>query len=126
MKGWAMAQLELGLLGPLQVTLDSQPVGGLAYAKVRALLAYLAVEARPHGRDALSELLWPGQTTVTARRSLRVALTALRQALGDQAAPIPFLIASRESVQVNRASDITLDLTTFSELLRDGAQHTHR
>jgi DNA-binding SARP family transcriptional activator len=125
MKGAAMGQLTIGLLGQLQVTLDGRPVSGLAYAKVRALLAYLAVEACPHGRDALSELLWPQQPPAAARRSLRVALTTLRHALGDQAAPVPFLIASRESVQINRASAIALDLTTFGELLRERAGHRH-
>ncbi len=120
-----MALLTLSLLGPLQVTLDDQPVTGLAYAKVRALLAYLAVEARPHGRDALAEFLWPGQTTAADRRSLRVALTTLRQALSDQAAPIPFVIGTRESVQINTASAISLDLTTFTDLLHDCQLHSH-
>jgi DNA-binding SARP family transcriptional activator len=120
-----MPRLTLSLLGPLQVALDDQPVTGLAYAKVRALLAYLAVEARPHGRDALAELLWPGQSAAVARRSLRVALTTLRQALGDQSAPIPFLISTRESVQVNPASAIALDLTTFVDLLGACRPHFH-
>src|SRR5262245_8372220 len=114
-----MARLTLSLLGPLQARLDDQPVAGLAYAKVRALLVYLALEARPHGRDALAEPLWPGQSPADARRSLRVALTTLRHALGDQAAPIPFLTGTRESVQVNPASAISLDVTAFTELLRD-------
>src|SRR6266496_2480850 len=120
-----MARLSLALLGPLQVRLDDQPLTTLAYDKVRALLAYLSVEARPHGRDALAELLWPEQEGAAARRSLRVALSTLRQALGEASAPIPFLMASRESVQVNHASDISLDLTTFTELLRACAQHAH-
>jgi DNA-binding SARP family transcriptional activator len=120
-----MARLTLSLLGPLQVALDDQPVTGLAYAKVRALLAYLAVEARPHGRDALAELLWPSQPAAAARRSLRVALATLRQALGDPTAPIPFLISTRESVQVNPASAITLDLTTFMDLLGASQLHFH-
>ena len=85
-----MARLTLSLLGPLLVRLDDQPLTGQAYAKVRALLAYLAVEAQPHGRDALAEFLWPGQSAAAARRSLRVALITLRQAIGDQTAPIPF------------------------------------
>ena len=120
-----MARLTLSLLGPLQVTLDDQPVTGLAYAKVRALLAYLAVEARPHGRDALAEFFWPGQSSAAARRSLRVALTTLRQAIGDQTAPIPFLIATRESVQVNPASAVWLDITSFTDLLRASEPHAH-
>src|SRR6266545_713526 len=101
-----MARLSLALLGPLQVRLDDQPLSGLAYDKVRALLAYLSVEARPHGRDALAELLWPEQEGAAARRSLR-------QALGEASAPIPFLIASRESVQVNRASHTSLRRPTY-------------
>jgi len=120
-----MARLSLALLGPLQVRLDDQPLSGLAYDKVRALLAYLVIEARPHGRDALAELLWPEQPPAAARRNLRVALSTLRQALGDATAPVPFLIAARESVQVNAASDISLDLTTFTDLLHDCQLHSH-
>src|SRR6266498_3616046 len=115
-----MARLSLALLGPLQARLDDQPLSGLAYSKGRALLAYLAVEARPHGRDALADFLWPGQTTAAARRSLRVALTTLRQAIGDPTAPIPFLIGTRESVQINPASAVALDVTTFTDLLCAG------
>ncbi len=39
-----MARLALSLLGPLHATLDDHPVTGFATDKVRALLAYLAVE----------------------------------------------------------------------------------
>ena len=49
-----MSRLTLSTLGPLQVTLDGKPVTGFESNKVRALLAYLVVEAgRPHSRDAL-------------------------------------------------------------------------
>ena len=55
-----MARLSLSLLGPFQVTLDREPVTSLESNKVRALLAYLAVEAdRPHRRQSLVGLLWP-------------------------------------------------------------------
>ena len=55
-----MAHLALTLFGPLEVTLDGDPVTSFASNKVRALLVYLAVEAdRPHRRDALAPLLWP-------------------------------------------------------------------
>ena len=108
-----MARLSLALLGPLQVRRDDQPLSGLAYDKVRALLAYLSVEARPHGRDALAELLWPEQPPAAARRNLRVALSTLRQALGEATAPVPFLIATHESVQVNRASHTSLRRPTY-------------
>ncbi len=55
-----MPKLSLALLGPLQATLDGQPLAGLTSAKARALLVYLAVESdRAHSREALATLLWP-------------------------------------------------------------------
>src|SRR5262245_41678930 len=119
-----MARLALSLLGPLHLTLDDQPLSGLAYDKVRALLAYLALEACPHRREALAELLWPDQGAA-ARTSLRVALKTLRHALGDQITQPPFLLISRETVQLNPAGDVSLDVTTFAELLRQSEQHAH-
>ena len=52
-----MAHLALSLLGPFQATLADQPVTGFESDKVRALLSFLAVEAkRPHRRDSLAAL----------------------------------------------------------------------
>ena len=51
-----MARLMLSLLGPLKIELDGEPVSGLATAKVRALLVYLAVEAdRPQPSGPLPQ-----------------------------------------------------------------------
>ena len=53
-----MAHLSLSFLGGFAVTLDGQPVTAFGTNKVRALLAYLAVEsARPHRREELAGLL---------------------------------------------------------------------
>ncbi len=42
-------RLSLTLFGSIQIEVNGRPVDGLASKKVRALLAYLAVEAdRPH------------------------------------------------------------------------------
>src|SRR6266545_5899062 len=120
-----MAYLSLSLLGPLQIMRDGQPIAGLTYDKVRALLAYLAVEAdRPHPREALAGLLWPDQPEEHARHNLRQALTTLRHALGDQAAP-PLLLISRALVQFNSANDYALDVATFSMLLASYQTHPH-
>ncbi len=122
-----MARLALSLLGPVQVTRDGQLLRGLTYDKVRALLAYLAVEAeRPQRRDALAGLLWPDQPDRKARHSLRQALATLRQALGDQTADPPFLLISYETVQFNPASDYELDVATFTALLAACDTHAHR
>jgi DNA-binding SARP family transcriptional activator len=120
-----MERLALSLLGPLRVMHNDQPVSSFGYAKVRALLAYLAVEDRPHGRDALAAFLWPAQPAAAARSSLRVALTTLRRALGDQANPVPFLIVMRDSVQINPVSAIRLDVTLFTDLLHPSVLHIH-
>ena len=81
-----MACLALKLLGPFQATLDGQAVE-FATDKVRALLAYLAVESdRPHPRESLAGLLWPDYAETSARQSLTQALFSLRTALGDRAA----------------------------------------
>lgn len=64
-------QLALSLLGTFDVQLNGQPIHRFEYDKVRALLAYLAVESKvPHRRDALTGLFWPEQTDGVARKSL--------------------------------------------------------
>ena len=53
-----MAQLSVRLFGSFEVTLEGQVVTAFKSDKVRALLAYLVVEAeRPHRREKLAGLL---------------------------------------------------------------------
>jgi DNA-binding SARP family transcriptional activator len=53
-------RLSIHLLGSFQVNLDGEPVTGFESDKVRALLAYLAVETGgPHRREKLAGLCWP-------------------------------------------------------------------
>ncbi len=121
-----MPHLSIALIGPVEVALDGAAVTNFDYAKVRALLAYLAAEPeRAHSRDALAELLWPEQPGTAGRNSLRRALVSLRQAIADQQADPPFLITTRELVQLNPASDRTLDTAHFAELLAACARHPH-
>jgi DNA-binding SARP family transcriptional activator len=118
-----VSRLSLFLLGPFQATLDRELVAGFASHKVRALLAYLAVEAhRPHHRDALAGLFWPAYPDRAARDSLRNALANLRKtirdrpAIGDHNATPPYLLITRETVQFNAASDHWLDVAAFDAL----------
>ena len=116
-----MARLSLSLLGPFQVSLGAKPVTGLESNKVRALLAYLVVEAdRPHRRDALAALLWPNRADTTARTNLRNALSNLRRAIKDPDAQEPFLLISRDTVQFNLASDQWVDVTAFGACVATG------
>jgi predicted ATPase/DNA-binding SARP family transcriptional activator len=119
-----MARLLICLLGPLQVTLDGKPVTGFESDKVRALLAYLAAEAdRPHRREKLAGLLWPGWPERSARTNLRHALFNLRTAIGDRVpsgntgASPPFLHISPQTIQFNVDSDARVDLLAFKDRL---------
>jgi len=122
-----MARLKLSLLGPFEVELDGEPVTDFATNKVRALLAYLAVEAgylegqvRPHRREVLAGLLWPDWPERSARTNLRNALSNLRKAIGDRDATPPHLLITRETIQFNTASDHWIDVAEFSDLIRAG------
>jgi DNA-binding SARP family transcriptional activator len=84
---------------------------------VRALLAYLAVEASQHPRTVLAGLLWPDRPDQAAFASLRNALSNLRRAIGDRHTTPPFLQITRETVQFNRASDHWLDVAAFRALV---------
>ncbi len=109
-----MTYLSIHLLGPFHVTLNEEPVTEFESNKVRALLAYLAVEAsRPHSRDELTGLLWPNQPDRTARRNLSQALFNLRCAIRDDAAHPPFLHITRRAIQFNQDSDHRLDVADF-------------
>ena len=80
------ARLSLALLGSFEVTLDGHPVTTFESVKVRALLAYLAVEAgRSHTRAFLAELLWPDLPAATALTYLRHVLAKLKQAILQEA-----------------------------------------
>ncbi|NIO72417.1 MAG: AAA family ATPase, partial [Anaerolineae bacterium] len=119
-----MTHLSLSLLGPLQVTLDGQPVTAFKSNKVRALLAYLAVEAdRPHRREVLAGLLWPDWPHRDALSNLRYALSDLRRVIDDRTAEPPFLLITRDTLQFNTASDYRLDVKTFTEMVEGDKGH---
>ena len=122
-----MRHLTVRLFGPFEATLDGAPVTGFAYGKVRALLAYLAVERpRRHARAELATLLWPEQPERTARANLSNALTVLRTALGDQRAARPLVLSDAQHVQLDPECAADLDLTRFLGALGTCEAHVHR
>ncbi|MCB9156332.1 MAG: AAA family ATPase [Caldilineaceae bacterium] len=117
-----MTSLTIALLGPLQIQLDGQPVT-LPYDKVRALLAYLALEStRPLRRDTLTALLWPAQSDKEARHNLSQALLKLRQALDPNDT---LLLSDRHTVQLNPTADVEVDVTLFESHLLNCQSHPH-
>ncbi len=125
-----MKTLSILLLGGFEVLLDGRPVTAFGTDKVRALLAFLAVEAgRPHRRASLAELFWPELPEERASHNLRQALLMLRRALGEtDATPNdvqPFLLLGRQEIQFNPLSSYRLDVAEFLGLSRAARQHQH-
>ncbi len=119
--------LSISLFGRFEARLDGVPLGGFDYNKVRALLAYLAVEQRhPHTRAALCALLWPDLGENAARQNLSQALTRLRQLLGDKQAPVPYLLSTTDSVQLNPAAILEVDVIQFSTRIAAAERHPHQ
>jgi adenylate cyclase len=120
-----MSRLEINLLGPFVVKLDCQQITRFDTEKTRALLAYLASESdRPQQREILAEMLWPERPKGAARANLRHALGHLRNIVGDSSllggatTPLPFLVVTRDTIQLNPASSVWVDTAAFTELLK--------
>lgn len=88
---------------PSLVTAAGQPVA-LRTRKALALLVYLAVERRPHTREALAALLWPRASRTDGRHSVANALSEIRGRLGRDA-----LDTTPERVAL-RPGAVTLDV----------------
>lgn len=109
-----MSHLSFSLLGSFQLQKNGQLVTAFHSAKVRALLAYLAVEAeRPHQRTALAGLFWPEWPEAAARTYLRQAVNNLQTLLGDQAMTNPILQITRQTLQYQRVNHLWLDVDHF-------------
>lgn len=106
--------LRLSFLGTFQAVLEDYPAPQFQTNKVRALLAYLALEAgRPHERATLAGLLWPELPENKALNNLSKALGLLRRALHDQEQATPYVLAGRRTVRFNPDSDFWLDVAEF-------------
>ncbi|HZJ52204.1 MAG TPA: AAA family ATPase [Actinomycetota bacterium] len=113
-----MTRLKIWLFGPPRIELDGTPVE-VDTRKAVALLAYLTITGRPHGRDALAALLWPDLNQDRARAALRRTLSTLRKGLGGSG-----LAAGRSRVSLE-FKDMWLDTARFLELIGAARAHDH-
>ncbi len=124
-----MANLLVSVLGPLEVISGKEPVTAFESDKVRALLAFLVVEAdRPHPREKLAEFLWPDRRSGAALGNLRHALTILRRAIDNDKADLPYLLITRKSIQFNLSADVWVDIADFTQYVAhsgDGQDSLH-
>lgn len=85
------AHLKLSLLGVYEAVLDGKPITRFKSDKVRALIAYLAVEADyPHRRQKLVGMFWGEYQVNSARANLRNTLSLLREVISDADVQPPF------------------------------------
>lgn len=116
-----MPHLRLSLLGQFSARLDERSLHEFESDKVRALLAFLSIEAsRPHRRSTLAGLLWPDSHESAARASLRNALSNLRLTILDGQGTPHFLLCDLETIQFNLASNQWIDVHDFEEKIAVG------
>jgi predicted ATPase/DNA-binding SARP family transcriptional activator/Tfp pilus assembly protein PilF len=93
--------------------------------KIRALLAYLAVEhERPHRRETLAALLWGNSPDSRARQNLRMALTRLSHSLvlTRVSRGAPLLHITRYTVQLTPSPERHwIDVVEFDRLAQQAA-----
>ena len=99
-----LKQLRITTLGVVQIDLDDLPVEGFVSRKVSALLIYLALTGRSHGREVLAELLWDDLPPERLASYLRTALSSLQKQLA------PYLIVTRTTVGIDPQAEIWLDV----------------
>jgi DNA-binding SARP family transcriptional activator len=109
-------ELEVRLLGPLEVSRNSSAVvvGG---PKPRALLASLALDAgRVVSVDRIVEALWPGDPPDTAAHAVQVYVSQLRKALGNET------ISTRAPGYVLEVDPGAVDAHRFARLVSEGRE----
>jgi DNA-binding SARP family transcriptional activator/Tfp pilus assembly protein PilF len=112
-------ELQIRLLGGVQISRAGVPVSGFISNKVPALLAYLAVNRQQaHGREVLASLLWGEMADADAKNNLRQALSNLRKFLA------PHVVVIHDMVQFDSAAPYSLDVECFQTALQTGdCQH---
>ena len=111
--GAGTPELEVRLLGPIEVERGGEPVA-LGGQKPRALLAVLALEpGRVVSVDRLVEALWPGEPPGTAPHAVQVYVSQLRKTVGP-------VIATRAPGYVLDVDPDRVDAHRFSLLAQEG------
>ncbi|GAA4051804.1 AfsR/SARP family transcriptional regulator [Nonomuraea soli] len=108
-------EIRFSLLGPVQVTVDGEPVPGVA-PRHRAVLAYLLINAgRVISMEKLIDAMWGYDQPDTARSQIHAAITALRRAFRGVD-----LIVTRSGGYVAQPEPGQLDVQVFTDLVAEG------
>jgi DNA-binding SARP family transcriptional activator len=119
-----MSVLRLNVLAPPEVYHDGSRLT-FALRKAQALLLYLAVEGGLHPRGKLAALLWPDSEPADARKTLRNALTLLRNLLAATSpAAHSHLLAEQDLLGLNPRAPFELDLDVVQQAYHQAQRHT--
>jgi DNA-binding SARP family transcriptional activator len=135
-----MSHFQIHVFGTFQAALDGQVLTAFRSDKIRALLAYLAIEAnRSHRRESLAALFWPEYNDQVALRNLRLSLSRLRQTLEQaqtRTAPAAtkhelaigdFVVVTHQEVRLNVDGRYCwVDVQAFDNLMAACANHPHQ
>jgi DNA-binding SARP family transcriptional activator/pimeloyl-ACP methyl ester carboxylesterase len=108
--------LRISVLGNLAVVRERTRMQLPPSKKTRALLAYLAVTARPHSRDRLCAMFWP--VPDDPRAALRWSLSRLRPLVDEH--DCRRIVADREQVGFD-LDRVTVDILSLRGVARNGA-----
>ena len=101
-------------LGELVVFRDDKPINLPPSKRTRALLAYLAITARPHRRDRLCEMFW--EIPDDPRGALRWSLSKMRPLVNDS--DTERLVADRERATL-LPNDLEIDIKSIAAKIDD-------
>ncbi len=115
-----MSTLEIRLLGGFDARLDGRQIAGFESQKVRALLAYLALQRdRGVSRERAASLLWAEKSDESARRNLRQAIHNLRTTFAG-AGGDGLLESDRHFLRLDPSRELSVDVERFERALRRG------
>lgn len=106
--------LRLKLFGGIQITLDEKRLD-FAAERAEAMLAYLALSGRTHGREKLADFLWDDRTQKRALSNLRSLLAQLPDEIK------PYLDITRKTMGLQKEVPIWVDVLAFHELVAQEA-----
>jgi DNA-binding SARP family transcriptional activator len=112
--------LHARLFGPFSVAIDGRPVDVAASRRVRSLLGYLLLQARPVPAVELQQQLWPGSSDRSARNCLHVAVCHARAAL-RAATPIVVVEYQQGSYALSPEIVCRTDVEEFTTCLERAA-----
>ena len=117
-----LSGLDFGVLGPLQVSVNRQPVP-LGTPKQRAVLALLLINRnRPVSRDSIIHAIWEDSPQADAIHNLHVYVANLRKILGSAGVdPRTVLASARPGYQLS-VPDAACDLGRFNTGKAAGVQ----